>query len=463
VPAVTVDNLLSLPRIAPPDPAADRPRPVARVLPARFAVEGAGFSVWRPFPGGVDLHLTDPFLLLDQGGPVDNAPGEAKGAPWHPHRGFETVTYVLDGEVAHHDSNGGGGVIGEGDTQWMTAGAGILHDEVPTERLLRAGGRSHIVQLWVNLPAALKFSPPRYQPITASALTLLSSDDGGALVRLIAGDLAGHAGPGSTSTPITYAHASVHAGARLTLPWNASFNALAYVLDGEGFAGHEGRPVGAHDLVVFGPGDSITLRAADRQPRGGEHLEVLLLGGLPIREPIAHYGPFVMNTRAEILEAIDDFQAGRMGTIPAVEIRPEVAPPSVDAPRLSVTVDATGRLDPGAVAVLLDHLRHTGLRATWLLPDGADAALADRLAFEGHSTADAASRSGADGPALGDDPHSWHRASQTAVGRALERDEAFELRIDAAALDRADAFTVVAETLDLVAGLVRAGRLDAGS
>ena len=145
------------------------------MVAAHHAVEGAGFEVWRPFPGGVDLHVTDPFLLLDQLGPVEYGPGEAKGAPWHPHRGFETVTYVLDGEIAHHDSNGGGGVIGEGDTQWMTAGAGILHDEVPSERALRAGGPSHGVQLWVNLPARLKFTPPRYQAITGDQLVLLSS------------------------------------------------------------------------------------------------------------------------------------------------------------------------------------------------------------------------------------------------------------------------------------------------
>ena len=152
MPAVTVENPLVLPRIPRPDPAVTVARPALRTVPAHHAIEGAGFEVWRPFPGGLSMHDTDPFLLLDQLGPVEYEPNEAKGAPWHPHRGFETVTYVLDGEIAHHDSNGGGGVIGEGDTQWMTAGGGILHDEVPTERALRAGGPSHGVQLWVNLP-----------------------------------------------------------------------------------------------------------------------------------------------------------------------------------------------------------------------------------------------------------------------------------------------------------------------
>jgi redox-sensitive bicupin YhaK (pirin superfamily) len=319
MPAVTVDDPLVLPRLARP-PAEATARPVGRVVPAHHAVEGAGFEVWRPFPGGVDAHVADPFFLLDQLGPVEYAPNEPVGAPWHPHRGFETVTYVIDGVIAHHDSNGGGGVIGEGDTQWMTAGSGILHDEVPTETFVRNGGRSHGVQLWVNLPAALKMSPPRYQAIEGSQLALLSSADGGAVVRLIAGDLGGHSGPGVTHTPITYAHASVAPGAELTIPWNPSFSAMAYVLTGRGYAGQERRPVDEHQLVLFGPGDSITVGAADQQPDESPLLEVLLLGGLPIREPIAHYGPFLMNTREEIIQAIDDFQAGRMGTIPAVDL-----------------------------------------------------------------------------------------------------------------------------------------------
>jgi hypothetical protein len=319
MPAVSVANPLVLPRIGVHDPESVA-RPVVRVVGAQQSLEGAGFEVWRPFPGTLGLHDADPFLLLDQLGPVDYQPGEAKGAPWHPHRGFETVTYVLDGEIAHHDSNGGGGVIGEGDTQWMTAGAGILHDELPSERALRAGGRSHGIQLWVNLPARLKFTPARYQPLTGDDLTLLASDDGAALVRLIAGDLDGHHGPGDTHTPITYAHATLQPGAQLRVPWTSAYNAMAYVLEGRGYAGTDDRPIADHDLVVFGPGDSLELRAADRQRGPSPSLEVLLLGGLPIREPIAHYGPFVMNTREEIIQAIDDFQEGRMGVVPATDL-----------------------------------------------------------------------------------------------------------------------------------------------
>src|SRR6266550_6259371 len=319
MPAVAVDDTLVLPRIPRPDPATSRPRPVAEVVTAPRQTEGAGFSIRRPFPGELSMSEADPFLLLDHLGPVVNGPGEAKGAPWHPHRGFETVSYILDGEIAHHDTNGGGGVIREGDTQWMTAGGGILHDELPTEKMYRGGGPAHAVQLWVNLPPTLKMTKPRYQSITKDALRLLTSDDGGALIRLIAGAIAGFSGPGVTHTPITYAHATLAPGAELAVEWAPEFSAMAYVLTGRGTAGPEGRPVEDGQLVVFGPGDHLVVAAADRQ---AEPLDVLLLGGLPIRAPIEHYGPFVMNTREEILQAIDDFQAGRLGIIPADQLAP---------------------------------------------------------------------------------------------------------------------------------------------
>ncbi len=319
MPAIAVADTLVLPRIARPDPALSRARPVAKVVTAHRQAEGAGFVVRRPFPGGMSMAEADPFLLLDHVGPQVNGPGEGKGAPWHPHRGFETVSYILDGEIAHHDTNGGGGVIGEGDTQWMTAGGGILHDELPTEKVYRSGGPSHGVQLWVNLPPALKMTPPRYQSITRDALRLLTSEDGGALIRLIAGDIAGFAGPGVTHTPITYAHVTVAPDAEVSVPWNPAFSALAYVLTGRGAAGPEGRPIEDGQLVVFGPGDHLVVRAAGGQ---AEPLDVLLLGGLPIGAPIAHYGPFVMNTRDELQQAVDDYQAGRLGIIPADQLGP---------------------------------------------------------------------------------------------------------------------------------------------
>ncbi|MDP9251881.1 MAG: pirin family protein [Chloroflexota bacterium] len=313
MPAVEADTL-ELPRIERPDLAATV-RPVLGVVDAVVTLEGEGFQVRRPFPG-IDPNLTDPFLLLDHLGAVEYSPGEAKGAPDHPHRGFETVTYIMDGALEHKDSTGGGGLITDGATQWMTAGAGIVHSEMPTHELLVKGGLFHGTQLWVNLPAAKKWSPPRYQDIRASDVRLLSSHDGASLVRLIAGDLAGNAGPGLTHTPIVYAHASVAPGARLEVPWPREFNALAYVLSGRGTAGigqvalHEGQ------LAIFGAGDAVAIAANAQQSGRAPRLEILLIGGRPIRETIAFYGPFVMNTREEITQAIADYRAGRMGVIP---------------------------------------------------------------------------------------------------------------------------------------------------
>jgi redox-sensitive bicupin YhaK (pirin superfamily) len=313
MPAVEADTL-ALPRIERPDLGASI-RPVTGVVDAAVTLEGEGFQVRRPFPG-IDPNLTDPFLLLDHLGAVEYSPGEAKGAPDHPHRGFETVTYIMDGALEHKDSTGGGGLITDGATQWMTAGAGIVHSEMPTHELLLKGGLFHGTQLWVNLPADKKWSPPRYQDIRANDVRLLSSHDGASLVRLIAGDLGGHAGPGLTHTPIVYAHASIAPGARLELPWPREFNALAYVLSGRGAAGIEGVAIREGQLAIFGPGDAVAITADAQQSGRAPRLEVLVLGGRPIRETIAFYGPFVMNTREEIIQAIADYRAGRMGVIP---------------------------------------------------------------------------------------------------------------------------------------------------
>ncbi len=330
MPAVTADTL-SLPRLAQLPESTPR-RPVVRVVRTVRTFEGEGFPVRRPFPSP-DLPLADPFLLLDHLGAVEYAPGEAKGAPWHPHRGFETVTYIIDGAFEHRDTTGGGGLITDGATQWMTAGAGILHDEMPPEQLVMKGGLFHGIQLWVNLPASLKWTPPRYQPIEAGDVALLSSPDGGTLVRIIAGELDGHKGPGQTWTPITLAHLSVSPGAQVDLPWDPSFNALAYSLAGNGFAGSELRPLPEGQMAVFGVGRAFRVTADRVQDgRGTGNWEVLVLGGRPINEPVARYGPFVMNTRQEILQALEDYQAGRLGTIP-----PQFMPhrTSADDPELS--------------------------------------------------------------------------------------------------------------------------------
>jgi quercetin 2,3-dioxygenase len=321
MPAVVVEDITILPKVPVPDPAVARERPIRSVTDAPRGLEGEGFPVRRAF-AGVALEDLDPFIHLDQMGEVQYAPGEAKGTPWHPHRGFETVTYMIDGVFEHNDSNGGGGVITNGDTQWMTAGSGILHIERPPEALVRSGGLFHGFQLWVNLPASQKWAAPRYQDIRASEVALLSSPDGGALIRVIAGDVAGHDGPGSTYSPMTLVHATLSPGARLTLPWRPDYNALVYVMNGQGNVGSIGRPIGTGQLVVLGAGDALTVAAATGQESRSPTLDVLILGGRPIHEPVAWLGPFVMNTREEVMQAVADYQAGRLGSIPAIHNTP---------------------------------------------------------------------------------------------------------------------------------------------
>ena len=314
MPALTPADATILPRV---DPAEGEPsRPVVDVVDAPSFLEGEGFKVRRA-TAGINLSLADPFLMLDHMGAVEYAPGEAKGAPDHPHRGFETVTYMVDGKIRHRDSYGGGGIITDGATQWMTAGSGVVHSEMPTEDLLQSGGLFHGVQLWVNLPAAQKWTPPAYQDLESAQVGLVASEDAGAVVRLIAGDLGGMSGPGVTRTPITYAHATLAPGARLRTRWRPEFNALAYVLSGRGTVGAERRPIHEGQLAVFGDGAAVELGSnATQEEKDRAGLEVLLLGGLPIREQVSWYGPFVMNTKEEIIEAIEDYQAGRMGSIP---------------------------------------------------------------------------------------------------------------------------------------------------
>jgi len=319
MPAVTVSDPLALPRIPEPDRATAVDRPVVSVTSAPSGFEGEGFPVRRAFHG-VDLALLDPFVHMDQMGEVDYGPGEPKGTSWHPHRGFETATYIIDGTFQHQDSAGGGGLITNGDTQWMTAGSGILHIERPPEELVVSGGLFHGIQLWVNLPREQKWVAPRYQDIAGGHASLLSSPDGGALVRVIAGEVAGHAGPGLTHTPIAFVHATLRPGAELVLPWRPDFNALVYALAGRGTVGAERRPIQLGQLAVFGPGDLVTITAAESQDSHSPDLDVLVLGGRPIGEPVAWYGPFVMNTRSEIQQAMDDYQAGRLGRAPAEKL-----------------------------------------------------------------------------------------------------------------------------------------------
>jgi hypothetical protein len=321
MPAVTADTVV-LPRVSTSPEATVRPTRSITTAPRGY--EGEGFPVRRAF-AGVDLRDLDPFIHLDQMGEVAYAPGEPKGTPWHPHRGFETVTYMIDGAMQHQDSHGGGGLITDGATQWMTAGGGILHIETPPEALVVAGGLFHGFQLWVNLPAAHKMRPPAYQALEGGDVTLLASPDGGALLRLIAGEIDGHRGPGSTVTPITLIHATITSGAQLDLPWRPDFNALVYVLSGRARAGRGGDRIVEGQLAVLGAGDVLRLRADETQDSRSPVLDVLIMGGLPIREPIAHYGPFVMNTRDELIQAVEDYQAGRLGVIPENALMPHTA------------------------------------------------------------------------------------------------------------------------------------------
>jgi quercetin 2,3-dioxygenase len=322
MPAITADTL-TLPRLAAPA-VSDRDRPVRSLTTGPRGYEGEGFPVVRAFAGVGPADL-DPFVHMDQMGEIEYQPGEPRGTDWHPHRGFETVTYMIDGRFAHQDSHGGGGLISDGATQWMTAGAGILHIETPPAELVESGGVFHGIQLWVNLPRKDKFAAPKYQAIEGGDVKLLSSEDGGALVRVIAGEVDGQHGPGATYTPITLVHTTIEPGAQLSLPWNPEFNALVYVLSGRGAVGAATRPIEQGQLTVLGAGDRITIGAAAQQDSHRPAMEVLVLGGRPIREPVFHYGPFVMNSKLELVQAMEDYNAGRFGSIPPNALMPHTS------------------------------------------------------------------------------------------------------------------------------------------
>ncbi len=284
-------------------------RTIARAFPAVRTVEGAGFVVHRPFPTRMLMDF-DPFLLLDEMGPTDYAPGEAQGAPDHPHRGFETVTYLLEGRFCHKDSAGHSGTLNPGDVQWMTAGAGVVHSEMPDPAFTAKGGRMHGLQLWVNLPRTDKMIAPRYQDMAAERIPVAQSDDGQVRVRVIAGEALGVHAAIETRTPILYQHFTLQPHARLEHPVPSAYRVFAYPLAGTGHYGAERTAIAAQHMVIFNDdGATVTLEA------GEEPLDVLLIGGVPLNEPVVRYGPFVMNTEAEIREAVLDYQAGRMGHI----------------------------------------------------------------------------------------------------------------------------------------------------
>src|SRR2546430_1075532 len=277
-------------------------RSVSQVVQARPQLEGEGMIVTRPFPTPRLDHI-DPFLLFDRMGPITAGPGEAKGAPDHPHRGFETVTYILDGAIEHEDSQGNRGRIGAGDVQWMTAGSGVIHSELPSEEIRRDGGRMHGFQLWVNLPRADKMMKPRYQELRAAEIPSAISDDGKVKVTVIAGESLGIRASIDTRTPIMYLHVRLAPGASFTQPIPKSYNAFAFIVSGQVSNARE------NDMILFGrDGDSVTITS-------DKGAELLLIGGVPLNEPVARYGPFVMNTAGEIRQAMLDYQSGRFGGI----------------------------------------------------------------------------------------------------------------------------------------------------
>jgi redox-sensitive bicupin YhaK (pirin superfamily) len=283
-------------------------RTVRRVLPSVETLEGAGFLVHRPFPTSA-LDQIDPFLLLDEMGPMELRPGEAKGAPDHPHRGFETVTYLLSGEMEHRDSRGNQGRLTPGDVQWMTAGSGVVHSEMPAAAFQASGGRMHGFQLWVNLPRRDKMMAPRYQEIPAARIPEATSEDGAVTVRVLAGEALGKRAVIDTRTPITYLDVRLRPGAVFTQPLDMKRRAFAYVVEGSGAFGDGRTPAGPHQLALFrDDGDAVRIEAT-----GGEPLRVLLIAGEPLDEPVARAGPFVMNSRAEVVQAFEDYQAGRLG------------------------------------------------------------------------------------------------------------------------------------------------------
>lgn len=289
-----------------------RKRTVGGVVNSIETLEGGGFLVRRPFPKA-SFSQFDPFLLLDEMGPMELAPGEAKGAPDHPHRGFETVTYMLSGEMEHRDSRGHAGRLRAGDVQWMTAGAGVIHSEMPAEEFARNGGRMHGFQLWVNLPKRDKMMNPRYQEIPNSQIPKVTSADGLVMVSVIAGEAMGEKAVIETRTPIIYLHYRIEPGGAVTQSVSGAYNAFAYVVEGEGLFGAEGERASDGQMVLFAQdGDEVSI---ENPAAAKATLEVLLIAGVPLNEAVARYGPFVMNTQAEIGQAIEDYRLGRMGAI----------------------------------------------------------------------------------------------------------------------------------------------------
>lgn len=286
-------------------------RKIIKLVTSKRMLEGGGFPVRRPFPTP-EMMDVDPFLLFDHLGPVDWGPGEGIGAPDHPHRGFETVTYLLEGEMNHKDSGGHSGELRPGDVQWMTAGSGVVHSELPSPNFMKNGGTMHGFQIWVNLPASAKMNPPRYQEVPANNIPATQSKDGKTRVLVIAGEAMGLSAVIDTYIPITYLHYTLLPGARHSQSLPAKCNAFVYVINGNVQVGAEKTVVREGQMVQLGSGDCVTIQVDKSED---QKCDLIILAGEPVNEPIARHGPFVMNTETEIKQAIRDYQEGKMGVI----------------------------------------------------------------------------------------------------------------------------------------------------
>ena len=284
-------------------------RTIAEIITAKKTTEGDGFQVNRPFPNYA-VREFDPFLLLDEMGPVNYAPNEAKGASPHPHRGFETVTYLIKGGFEHKDSQGNSGKLLPGDVQWMTAGSGVIHSELPEKEFAKQGGEFHGLQLWVNLPKKEKMIKPRYQDVPAKNIPIAKTDDGSVQVKVIAGESMGTKATIDTKIPIIYLHFTLQSGAKFIQKVPKNFNAFAYVIKGNALFGSKNSVATKNQAVFFNQdGENILFSAPN------DSTEILLIAGTPINEPVKRYGPFVMNTEEELQQAIKDYQSGKMGKI----------------------------------------------------------------------------------------------------------------------------------------------------
>lgn len=287
-------------------------RTISQIINAKTTTEGEGFIVHRSFPNYA-IRDFDPFLLLDEMGPVKASPGEAKGAPDHPHRGFETVTYVIEGAFEHKDSQGNSGKLFSGDVQWMTAGSGLIHSEMPESDFAKKGGKLHGFQLWVNLPKKNKMMKPRYQEINSKNIPVAFSEDKKVKIKIIAGESLGKTSVIDTKIPIMFLHLTLDSDANIIQQIPDNYNAFAYVFRGEGFFGPDQKLAKKEQAVFFGKdGDELTIMTSKNSQ---EPCEILLLAGSPIGEPVARYGPFVMNTDQELQQAVEDYRNGKMGKI----------------------------------------------------------------------------------------------------------------------------------------------------